>query len=58
MATKKTVQSGDKAPKKSPFELSRDQIKQMSKEAEEDMKKHGFKTVEQLIAYYDSQRGY
>lgn len=28
------------------------------KRAEADMKKHGFKTVEELTAYYDKKRGY
>ena len=29
-----------------------------TKRAQADMKKHGFKTVEELEAYYDSKRGY
>ena len=30
----------------------------LRKGAAADMKKHGFKTVDELIAYYDSKRGY
>lgn len=30
----------------------------LRKSAEADMKKHGFKTVDELTAYYDKKRGY
>ena len=31
---------------------------ELKRRAEADMKRHGFKTVDELMAYYDSKRGY
>lgn len=55
MATKK-------APKKSSgsgsLKLSDKERAALRKGAQADMKKHGFKTVDELKAYYDKKRGY
>lgn len=38
--------------------LTEDELAALRKSAEADMKKHGFKTADELTAYYDSKRGY
>ena len=53
--------STKKTPKKAVgggLSVSDKEISRMAKSAEADMKKHGFKTVDELVAYYDSKRGY
>lgn len=57
MPTKKTQQGAKKAAKNG-FTLTDKEREKLRKGAEADMKKHGFKTVDELIAYYDSKRGY
>lgn len=58
MPAKKTPQKGVKKPAKSSVKLSDKERAALRKSAEADMKKHGFKTVEELTAYYDKKRGY
>ena len=57
MATKKAQQKTVKGLSSSlmPTQKEREALR---RGAEADMKKHGFKTVDELIAYYDSLRGY
>lgn len=57
MPAKKTPQ---KSAKKSTggLKVSDKEREALKKSAEADMKRHGFKTVEELTAYYDSKRGY
>ena len=40
------------------LELTESERAALRKRAEADMKKHGFKTVDVLTAYYDKKRGY
>lgn len=42
----------------SNLELTERERAALRKSAEADMKKHGFKTVDELTAYYDRKRGY
>lgn len=42
----------------SNLELTEHERAALRKSAEADMKKHGFKTVDELTAYYDRKRGY
>ena len=61
MATKKTPQSGAKPPKRGltpSYKPTQKESDAAVKRAKADMKKHGLKTVDELIAYYDSKRGY
>lgn len=62
MATKKTSQRAAKKPSSKAangsLKLTEKERAALRKSAEADMKKHGFKTVEELTAYYDSKRGY
>ena len=55
MATKKTTKDGTKSGKLGLTAKERESLK---KSAEAEMKKHGFKTPEELIAYRDKTRGY
>ncbi len=57
MPTKKSPQ---KPAKKSSGSLSLTQKERaaLRKGAQADMKRHGFKTIEELEAYYDSKKGY
>ncbi len=57
MPAKKTPQKGAKKPSGS-LALTDKERAAMRKSAEADMKKHGFKTPEELIDYYDKKRGY
>ena len=57
MATKKTQQKTVKGLS-SNLMLTQKEREALRKGAEADMKKHGFKTIDELIAYYDSLRGY
>ena len=57
MPAKKTPQRGTKKPSGSLALTDKERAK-LRKEAEADMKKHGFKTPEELIDYYDKKRGY
>ena len=57
MATKKTQQRTARGLS-SNLMLTQKEREALRKGAEADMKKHGFKTVDELIAYYDSLRGY
>ena len=59
MPAKKTPQKGvKKTAGGSSLKLTDKERAALIKHAEADMKKHGFKTVEELEAYYDSKRGY
>lgn len=61
MSTKKTPQKGAKKPtsKLTPSYIpTKKEHDAAIKHVEADMKKHGFKTLDELIAYYDSKRGY
>jgi len=59
MPAKKTPQKSTKKPSGgSSLKLTDKERAALRKGAEADMKKHGFKTVEELTAYYDSKRGY
>ena len=44
--------------KRSSYTLSQKERTALKKGAEADMKKHGFKTPEELAAHYDKKRGY
>ena len=57
MPAKKTPQKGAKKPT-GGLKVSDREREALKKSAEADMKRHGFKTVEELTAYYDSKRGY
>lgn len=61
MPAKKNPQKGGKKPVSSltPSYIPTKKESDMAvKRAEADMKRHGFKTVEELTAYYDKKRGY
>lgn len=60
MPAKKTQQkSGKFTAKLTPsYKPTKKQSAAAQKQAEADMKKHGFKTVDELIDYYDKQRSY
>lgn len=59
MPAKKTPQKGAKKPTTgSGLKLTEKERAALRKGAEADMKKHGFKTPEELTAYYDKKRGY
>lgn len=60
MPGKKTPQkSGKPAGKLTPsYKPTKKQAAAAEKQAAADMKKHGFKTVEELTAFYDKKRGY
>ncbi len=60
MPAKKTPQKGAKKPAKASgsLKLTEKERAALRKGAQADMKKHGFKTVDELIAYYDKQKGY
>lgn len=51
-----------KTPKKKPLssslKVSDKEKAELRRRAEADMKRHGFKTVEELTDYYDKKRGY
>ena len=55
MPAKKTTKQKPLSKSLLPTEKERAKLK---KSAEADMKRHGFKSVEELTAYYDSKRGY
>ena len=57
MPVKKTPQKPAKKPA-GGLALSEKERAALRKSAEADMKRHGFKTVEELTAYYDKKRGY
>lgn len=57
MPAKKTPQKPTKKPA-GGLALSDKERAALRKGAEADMKRHGFKTVEELTAYYDKKRGY
>jgi len=57
MPAKKTPQKSNKKPSNS-MKLSDKEREKLRKGAEADMKKHGFKTVDELIDHYDKKRGY
>lgn len=59
MPAKKTPQKGaKKTVNGSSLKLTEKERAALRKNAEADMKKHGFKTPEELTAYYDKKRGY
>lgn len=58
MPAKKTPQRGAKKPASGGLKLSDKERAALSKSAQADMKKRGFKTPEELIDYYDKKRGY
>ena len=61
MPAKKTPQKGAKKPtsKVTPsYVPTKKESDAAVKRAQADMKKHGFKTVDELTAYYDKKRGY
>ena len=58
MPAKKTPQKPAKKAAGGSLKLSDKERAALRKGAEADMKRHGFKTVEELTAYYDSKRGY
>ena len=57
MPAKKNPQKTKKKPSGS-IALTDKERAELRKGAQADMKRHGFKTVEELEAYYDSKRGY
>ena len=57
MPAKKTPQRAAKTPA-GGLSLSDKEREALRKGAEADMKRHGFKTVAELEAYYDKKRGY
>ena len=57
MPAKNTPNKANKKPS-GGLALSDKERAALRKNAEADMKKHGFKTVEELTAYYDEKRGY
>lgn len=57
MPAKKTPKKATAKPSGS-LALSDKERAALRKSAEADTKKHGFKTVEELTAYYDKKRGY
>lgn len=58
MPTKKPTQKAAKKPISGSLKLTDKERAALRKGAEADMKKHGFKTPEELIDYYDKKRGY
>lgn len=58
MPAKKPPQKGAKKPTSGSLKLTDKERIALRKGAEADMKKHGFKTPEELTAYYDKKRGY
>ena len=52
------AKKASKKTTKSSLAVSDKEMSKMAKSAQADMKKHGFKTVDELTAYYDSKRGY
>lgn len=53
--------NAQKAPKKATgggLTISNQELSKLAKSAQADMKKYGFKTVEELTSFYDSKRGY
>lgn len=57
MAVKKNVPKRSSNPS-GGIRVSNKEREALKKGALADMRKHGFKTVEELEAYYDSKRGY
>ena len=57
MPAKKAPQKSSKKPSNS-MKLTDKEREKLRKGAEADMKKHGFKTVDELIDHYDKKRGY
>ena len=57
MATKKTQQKTVKGLSSRPM-LTQKEQEAAVKRVDADMKKHGFKTLDELMDYYDSKRGY
>ena len=55
MPAKKTTKQKPLSKSLLPTEKERAKLK---KSAEADLKRHGFRSVEELTAYYDSKRGY
>ena len=60
MPAKKSPQKSSKpAARLTPsYKPTKKQAAAAQKQAEADMKKHGFKTVDELIDHYDKKRGY
>lgn len=62
MPVKKTPQRAGKKPASKTtnggLKLTEKERAALRKSAEADMKKHGFKTVDELTAHYDKKRGY
>lgn len=61
MPAKKTTQKSANKPtaKLTPsFKPTKKQATAAQKQAEADMKKHGFKTIDELTDFYDKKRGY
>ena len=58
MPAKKAPQKGAKKTTSSSLTLTDKERAALRKSAEAEMKKRGFKTVEELTAYYDKKRGY
>lgn len=59
MPGKKTPHKSGKAPKLTPgYKLTPKQAEAAQRQAAADMKKHGFKTVDELVDFYDKKRGY
>lgn len=60
MPAKKTTpkKTAKKPSGDSPLKLSEKELNALIKRAEADMKKHGFKSVDELTDYYDGKRGY
>lgn len=57
MPAKKSPQKQAKKPS-GGIKVSDKERAALRKSAEADMKKHGFKTVDELTDYYDKKRGY
>ncbi len=55
MPTKKNVKQKPLSASLKPTEKEKAELQRRAKA---DMKRHGFKTVEELMDYYDSKRGY
>lgn len=61
MAARKTPSKTPSKPTKKltpSYAPTKKQAEAAQKRAAADMKKHGFKTVEELTDFYDKQRGY
>lgn len=58
MPAKKTPQKAKQKPLSGSLKVTDKEKAELKRRAEADMKRHGFKTVEELMDFYDSKRGY